>query len=343
MSANKHYGRQIVLSLFLTVIGILGLLYLASRFLLPHIDVNQQQVYDVLVKLFPLLLGLIMIEIGVLVARRRDEEIEEEADRLPPNAYDRPFHTLPGDDPVHLHTEDLTYAQPMAKASYVAQQAPEPVAQPVAPPVVQPVVEPVQERVIEPVAEVVPEPVVQAAIDPVVDEVATPAEIEPVAPMTIEPAMEEPVAVAPVTPSVAAPIAAVQAPVEEEELLELINTGDFATILAVELENALQMEYDLTLVIINVDEGPAHLIANKLVMLSADLAYSFTRDDDSIAMVLPFYNNDEAKTFTLSMVESCQKEFAPAMLKVGFASRAGRIVDADQLIHEAEAASRRAN
>ena len=86
MSANKHYGRQIVLSLFLTVFGILGLLFLASRFLLPHFEIDQQQVYSVLVRLFPLLLGLIMIEIGVLVARRRDEEIAEESDRLPPKA-----------------------------------------------------------------------------------------------------------------------------------------------------------------------------------------------------------------------------------------------------------------
>ncbi len=119
MSANKHYGRQIVLSLFLTVFGILGLLFLASRFLLPHFEIDQQQVYSVLVRLFPLLLGLIMIEIGVLVARRRDEEIAEESDRLPPNAYDRPFYTLPGDDPSHLHTEDLTLAHRTASAAVV--------------------------------------------------------------------------------------------------------------------------------------------------------------------------------------------------------------------------------
>lgn len=287
MSANKHYGRQIVLSLFLTVFGILGLLFLASRFLLPHFEIDQQQVYSVLVRLFPLLLGLIMIEIGVLVARRRDEEIAEESDRLPPNAYDRPFYTLPGDDPSHLHTEDLTLAHRTASAAVVE--------------------EPIYEEMIAPVVE-------QSAPAPVA------------------------------APAVAAEQAAPQVVVvQREEEVELFNTADFDSLLSVELENAILMEYDLTLVVINVEEGPIALIANKLVMQSGDLAYAFIRSDKTIAMVLPFYNNEEARTFTLSLIESCEREFSPSLLKVGFASRAGRMIEPAQLILEAESASKRAD
>ena len=285
MSANKHYGRQIVLSLFLTVFGILGLLFLASRFLLPHFEIDQQQVYSVLVRLFPLLLGLIMIEIGVLVARRRDEEIAEESDKLPPNAYDRPFYALPGDDPTHLHTEDLTLAHPVASPMVVD--------------------EPVYEVPITPVSE---------QVAPVVAAVAPTPATEP------EPRI-----------------------VVQQVEGELVDTGDFNTVLAVELDNAVDMEYDLTLVVINVEEGPTPLIANKLMTQSGDLAYSFVRDDTTIAMILPFYNNDEARTFTLSLIESCEREFSPSLLKVGFASRAGRMVEADQLLLEAEAASNRAD
>jgi len=284
MSANKHYGRQIVLSLFLTVFGILGLLFLASRFLLPHFEIDQQQVYSVLVRLFPLLLGLIMIEIGVLVARRRDEEIAEESDKLPPNAYDRPFYTLPGDDPSHLHTEDLTLAHPTVGPSVVD--------------------EPIWEEPIAPVAE-----------ETTAVAVPAPAPTEQTAPRVV---------------------------VQREEE-ELFNTADFDALLSVELENAIEMEYDLTLVVINVEEGPIALIANKLVMQSGDLAYAFIRSDKSIAMVLPFYNNEEARTFTLSLIESCEREFSPSLLKVGFASRAGRMIEPAQLILEAETASNRAD
>ncbi len=285
MSAEKHYGRQIVLSLFLTVFGILGLLYLASRFLLPYVEIDQQQVYSVLVKLFPLLLGLIMIEIGVLVARRRDEEIAEESDKLPPNAYDRPFYTLPGDDPSHLHTEDLALAQRTV------------------------VDEP---RYSEPVAASAP--------------------VEAVAPLSMPDLI--------VTTPAPKREAAIEAQGVDEEL---INTADFVSVLSVELENAITMEYDLTLVIINVEEGPTDLIANKLVMQSGDLAYSFIRNDRSIAMVLPFYNNEEARQFTLSLIESCEREFSPSLMSVGFASRAERMIDADQLVLEAETAATRAD
>ncbi|MGH0051856.1 MAG: hypothetical protein ACQ5SW_00510, partial [Sphaerochaetaceae bacterium] len=111
MSENKHYGRQIFLSLFLTVFLLLVGLYVASRYLLPLYDVNQEQIYGILVKLFPILIGLIMIEIGVMIARRRDEEYADQVDKLPPNAYDKPFYTLPGDDPSHLHSDEILYSQ----------------------------------------------------------------------------------------------------------------------------------------------------------------------------------------------------------------------------------------
>ncbi|MGH0053943.1 MAG: hypothetical protein ACQ5SW_11180, partial [Sphaerochaetaceae bacterium] len=108
------------------------------------------------------------------------------------------------------------------------------------------------------------------------------------------------------------------------------------TILEMELDNSKEMDYDLTLVLIEVTEGPAPLIANKLMMLSGELAYSFNLEEGKIAMVLPFYNGDEARSFTLSIIESCQKEFSGSSLQLGFASRNGRIVDKDQLLHEAQ-------
>ncbi len=117
MSENKHYGRQIFLSLFLTVFLLLAGLYVASRYLLPLYDVNQQQIYDILVKLFPILLGLIMIEVGVMIARRRDEEYADQVDKLPPNAYDKPFYTLPGDDPSHLHSDEMLLSQQKVQAN----------------------------------------------------------------------------------------------------------------------------------------------------------------------------------------------------------------------------------
>lgn len=286
MSENKHYGRQIILSLFLTVFLLLAVLYLASRFLLPLYDINQEMLYGLLVKLFPLLIGLVMIEIGVLVARRRDEDYADQVDKLPPNAYDKPFYTLPHDDPAHLHSDQLVFGQ--QKVESVSQK-------------VQPVE--IQEEKLE----------IEPVIKPVVAMPRIERDIE--VQKVVEPAVaEEPVAE------------------------QIVYKTDFASILSVELDNSKDMDYDLTLVLIEVTEGPASLIANKLMMQSGELAYSFSLEDGRIAMVLPFYNADEARSFTLTMIESCKKEFSGSSLQIGFASRNGRMVDSNQLLHEAEAA-----
>ncbi len=280
MSENKHYGRQIFLSLFLTVFLLLGIIYLASRYLLPLYDVNEEQIYGILVKLFPLLIGLVMIEIGVLIARRRDEEYADQVDKLPPNAYDKPFYTLPHDDPSHLHSDDLVYSQQSVQQ-------------------VKPTIQ--KEVEIEHVEE---------------------SDIQPIQPLIFE---EQP-----------KPVAPVLAQVQEEE--STVYKTDFESILCTELDNSIDMDYDLTLVLIEVTHGPAPLIANKLLMQSGELAYSFTLEDGMIAMVLPFYNGEEARTFTLSIIESCKKEFSGSELQIGFASRNGRMIDSKQLLHEAQVA-----
>ncbi len=294
MSENKHYGRQIFLSLFLTVFLLLAGLYVASRYLLPLYDVNQQQIYDILVKLFPILLGLIMIEIGVMIARRRDEEYADQVDKLPPNAYDKPFYTLPGDDPSHLHSDELLLSQQKVEPNIPLSH------------------EAIEEEELKP----------QAV-----------ASVESMVPKEEE-AMVERFEKAEPQQEALQGKAEIAEPVAEN----ITYNTDFDTILEMELDNSREMDYDLTLVMIEVTEGPASLIANKLMMLSGELAYSFTLEGGKIAMVLPFYNGDEARSFTLSIIESCQKEFSGSSLQLGFASRNGRIIDKEQLLHEAQSA-----
>lgn len=299
MSENKHYGRQILLSLFITVFILLGLLYLASRYLLPLYSVNQEQIYDVLVKLFPLLIGLVMIEIGVLVARKRDEDYADEVDKLPPNAYDKPFYTLPGDDPAHRHSDEMAFSQPLVSRKEMQESSPAP-----------------EDELIAPT------PVIREVMQPTYT-IAERAEKEEVAPITTAAVVEN-----------IEPVAEVAIPAVTAKTY----STDFASMLSLELENAQEMDYDLTLVLIDVSHGPAEQIANKMLMLSGELAYSFSLPNSRIAMILPFYNAEEARSFTLSLIDSCKKEFSGSSLQIGFASRNGRVLDSSLLLHEAEAA-----
>ncbi len=55
---------------------------------------------SVLTKIFPILVGLVLIEIAILVGKKNDEDYKDTIDKLAPNAYDSPLYTPPVDDPL---------------------------------------------------------------------------------------------------------------------------------------------------------------------------------------------------------------------------------------------------
>lgn len=341
MSEKKRYGRQIFLSFIVTIIILLGGLYLASQYLLPNVTWDQGQLFDFFVKLFPLLIGLIMIEIGVVISKKKVQDCEDEFDKLPPNAYDRPFYALPQDDPAHIRNDEIIYTQPhvLAEATFadeVLDELPisESTAEVILPIDLPPVID--EEEVIEAVEE---EPVVEE--EPLIFETPVEEEVAPVA--VSEESSEEEFFLeedAPVVPVYrAAPVALDDTAVGLKEETLQVYEMDFESILAVELESANDLNYDLTVVVVRVTSGPIEAIANKLIRQSGDLSYSFFIEDESIALILPFYNSDEARSFTLSLIEACQREFQGSELEIGFASRNGREVGKDEILKEARRAA----
>ena len=357
MSEKKRYGRQIFVSFIVTIIILLGGLYLATQYLLPQVSWDQEQLFTFFVKLFPLLIGLIMIEVGVVISKKNVEDCADEIDKLPPNAYDRPFYALPQDDPAFIRNDDVVYAQTPVLAEATFSDAvlnEEPIFESTAEVILPIDLPPVEEAIIEPVVEEVVE---EAIIEPVVEEVVEEAIIEPVVEEELifvdEPAIEEPVVEAveeveemileedsPIVPVYQASDVALDdvAVALKQETLQVYEM-DFDSILDLELQSANDLNYDLTVVVIRVTEGPTQAIAQKLIRQSGDLSYTFTLEDDAIGMILPFYNGDEARSFTLSLIESCQREFQGSELEIGFASRSGRAVEKDEILQEARKAA----
>ena len=312
MSEKKRYGRQIFISFIVTIVILLVGVYLATQYLLPQVEWDQAQLFSFFVKVFPLLIGLIMIEIGVVISKKRDEDFADDVDKLPPNAYDRPFYALPQDDPAFIRNEEIIYAQApvLDEATFTEAVLSE-----------EPIVERAAEVILPldlPQVEEEPEVVVS---EPVVESVAVQVEEE---------IAEEALPVAAPSPMVVEEVSAA----EEEDVLQYYEM-DFDSILGLELESANDLNYDLTVVIARVTEGPVEAIAQKLIRQSGDLSYIFTLEDDVIGIILPFYNGEEARTFTLSLIESCQREFQGSELEIGFASRNGRAVEKEEIIKEA--------
>ncbi|MDD7201982.1 MAG: hypothetical protein SPF89_08445 [Sphaerochaetaceae bacterium] len=266
MAERKSYGKQIFASLVITVLVLGALVYAFGAYLIPKYQITQQQIYDIMVKLFPILIGLVMIQAGVMVAHRRDDEYADQVDKLPPNAYDEPLSRLPGDDPARLKSQNMVFSQPLAEDETKEEPA--------------------------------------KSEEPIVTESEETA----------------------ISPTVTIPAAAQS--VEDS----------FTSILENELESAADMDYDLTLVLATSSDEASRAKANERIASLIDpSAFSFTLDDGTEAMIFPFFNQEETEEVMDKVVETLKGEQPQNELKLGYASRSGRVIGSDILIGEAKA------
>ena len=100
---KKTKSTSVFITVIITLIVLAGLTYGGVKFLLPvylsraNTMEFQNEVYKFAVKIFPLLVGIVLIIIASMIASSRDEEDEE--DKLPPNSYDNQLFEAPSDDP----------------------------------------------------------------------------------------------------------------------------------------------------------------------------------------------------------------------------------------------------
>ena len=121
MSKPKSTARLVITSVVISfvVIAVFALVFI--NFIVPAYQVTEEQIYSVLIRLFPILIGLILIQIGVMIAKRHEDEFADQVDRLPPNAYTKPFESSPKDDPLNVsidatRTQEQVPPRPVAEA-----------------------------------------------------------------------------------------------------------------------------------------------------------------------------------------------------------------------------------
>ena len=102
MPKPKSTAKLVITSVVISfaVIAIFALIFL--NYIVPTYQVTEEQIYSVLIKLFPILVGLILIQIGVMIAKRNEDEFKDQVDKLPPNAYTKPFESPAKDDPINI-------------------------------------------------------------------------------------------------------------------------------------------------------------------------------------------------------------------------------------------------
>jgi hypothetical protein len=103
---KKRNSKSVILTILVTVIVLAVLSFIAIKFLLPsyvqqhqNVDV-QYKIYRFAVRLFPLLVGIVLIVIASMIINSKDEDEVDEDDLLPPNSYDDQLFENPNDDPI---------------------------------------------------------------------------------------------------------------------------------------------------------------------------------------------------------------------------------------------------
>ena len=274
MAKSRSTAKLVVTSVILSlvVIAVFALVFL--NYIVPAYQISDAQIYSVLIKLFPILVGLVLIQIGVMVGKRHEDDFRDQVDKLPPNSYSKNLDAVK-DDPSHVAPVGAA-AQPQAERIV---EKPVEVIKEVPVEVVKEVVKevPVEREVIKQVP--IEREIIRAVPIEVVKEVVkeVPFEVIKEVPIVREVIREVPIEV----------VKNVEVPVKEEVVAEdvMLSFKD-----AVEAENLSAKEngYDLTLAYVK----KSAIEEDRLNAIFGESAIIF-EDGDEYALLFPFASKAE--------------------------------------------------
>ena len=329
MSKSRSSLKLIISSVVISaiVLGIFAVIFLL--YLVPAYQITNDSIYNGLIRFFPVLIGLILIQIGIIVGRRNDKE-EDKSDFLPPNAYDKPLYDEAKDDPSAVHGVDYAKFEKRADAeeNVVVKEVPVEVVKEVVKEVpVEVIKEVVREVPVEVVKEVIKEvpvevikevPVEKEAENVNTVEVEVPVEVVREVPVEIVREIEKPVEKI-VEKIVEVPIEVIKevpVEVEKEVVKEVVKEVpvevekevvkevakenaepaprylNLEEVVNEEISSAKALGYDLSLVIIKAREG---LTSMGIEEFFGEDTLAFDAENGNVIVVLPLYNEIEAR------------------------------------------------
>ena len=168
MPKPKNTAKLVVTSVVISfvVIAVFALVFL--NYIVPAYKITEEQIYNVLIRLFPVLIGLILIQIGVMIARRNEDDFADTVDKLPPNAYSKPYESAPKDDPANVSIDAAKVQETAAQVREVIKEVPVEVVKEV---VKEVPVEKIVEKEVERLVEVPVEKIVEVPVEKEVEKV----------------------------------------------------------------------------------------------------------------------------------------------------------------------------
>ena len=307
MAKPSNTAKLVVTSIIISLIVLAVFTLLFLSFIVPAYQVTEEQIYSVMTKVFPVLIGLALIQIGVMVAKRGEPEYKDTIDKLSPNAYDSPLYTEPKDDPMARGRVDASVfgeARSQAEPTIIEKEVPGEVIKEVPIEVIKKVEVPVEIiREVQVPVEIIKEVPVEKIVEKeVIREVPVEKIVE-----------KEVIKEVPVEVIREVPVEVVKEVGKPEEILS------FREALNREAEDAVAMAYDLSL--LAVKEGNGNTAESVEAVFEEDTMVF--EEDSTLYAILPFYSRTDTEKATASLEEK------------KIASLDGRNVSGDTLIQEA--------
>lgn len=284
MSKPKHTAKLVVTSIITSIIVVVVIALVFIKYIVPVYNISEDDIYSVLIKLFPLIIGFVLIQIGVMAGKKNEDSYKDQVDKLPSNAYSDPLMRSVNDDP-----NALTYGEkalpPRPEVIEKTVEIEKPVQSEVIKEVIRPTVVEHTKEVCVPVKEVICE-----------DSEISVIKTEP-GPEVIKEVIKEVVVYVdrevPAEPQIVEKTVEVdkETTAEEKEL-------SFEDILDIEIDSAEREEYDLSLLYLFGDDSLD--VESIKTRLDEDYVFSYKL---GYVIILPFYGKTEAEKVKTSAME----------------------------------------
>ena len=317
MAKPSNTAKLVVTSIIISLIVLAVFTLLFLSFIVPAYQVTEEQIYSVMTKVFPVLIGLALIQIGVMVAKKGEPEYKDTIDKLSPNAYDSPLYTEPKDDPMARGRVDASLFGEGKSASepvVIEKEVPVEVIKEVPVEVIKKIEVPVEiiREVSIPVEIIKEVPVEKIVEKEVIKEIPVEkiVEKEVIKEVPVETVVEKEV---PVEIIKEVPVEVVREVGKPEEILS------FRDVVNRETEDAVAMSYDLSILAVREDGG---YTAESVESVFEEDTMVF-EEDSTLYAILPFYSRSDTEKAAESIEEK------------KIASLDGRDISGETLLNEA--------
>ena len=355
----------IVISALATMLVLLVLSYVLITYVLPYYKISAETLYSVLIRLLPILIGLVLVQVAIIIHPPQVPKDTDRMDALEKDDFTGPLFNLPKEeDSIHPGRAQLPVEQ---TSDTVARETKITIAE--APEIKpfagkQPVI-PTYGRGL---------PVELEAIDSLTTDMELPPSLEEDQMLSETDAMAAPEALEtmlsemdgdirqrlsravlfseypfPIVPG--SDIAQLLEPIDETEVedslpqvyTELIE-DTFEGRLRVELESAIESGYELSIAIIeipsvgsdphSVDSTVVQNLFNKLGIVS----FFYLTETRRVSVILPFHGFEQSRRYFAALLDNLRKNHPQTAVKIGFTSLHGRILEFEALLREASIA-----